>query len=129
MRLELKMAKAKATNYLRQLSFASMIRDSAWADGLHLGFETFKTWMKDPARKIDLNMVHIKDIPCTSKTIHRLTSLGREEMPNAPGINKFNYDPHVEEATKDSEAREASTEGVETTPAVKDPPVNPQGEN
>jgi hypothetical protein len=52
-------------------------------------------------------------------------SLGRKEMPDAPGINKFNYDPHVEEAAEDSEAREVSIEGVETTPVVKDPPVNP----
>jgi hypothetical protein len=43
MRLQLKEAKVKAANYLRQLSFASMIRDFTWTDGLHLGFETFKT--------------------------------------------------------------------------------------
>jgi hypothetical protein len=31
MRLELKEAKAKAADYLHQLSFASRVRDSAWA--------------------------------------------------------------------------------------------------
>jgi hypothetical protein len=36
MRLELKEAKVKAVDYLHQLSFASRVRDSAWADGLHL---------------------------------------------------------------------------------------------
>jgi hypothetical protein len=54
MRLELKEAKAKAADYLHQLSFASRVRDSAWADGLHLGFETFRTWWRDPARKMNL---------------------------------------------------------------------------
>jgi chromosome segregation ATPase len=43
MKLELKEARAKAADYLHQLSFASRVRDSAWADGLHLGFETFRT--------------------------------------------------------------------------------------
>jgi chromosome segregation ATPase len=66
-RLQLKEAKAKAANYLRQLSFTSMIKDSTWADRLHLGFETFKAWLKDPTRKINLDMVHIEDIPCTKQ--------------------------------------------------------------
>ena len=49
MRLQLKEAKAKAVNCLCQLSFISMIRGSTWADGLHLGFKTYRTWLKDPA--------------------------------------------------------------------------------
>jgi chromosome segregation ATPase len=69
MRLELKEAKAKAADYLRQLSFASRVRDSAWADGINLGFETFRTWWRDPARKMDLNSVNIEDIPMTSRAI------------------------------------------------------------
>jgi vacuolar-type H+-ATPase subunit I/STV1 len=87
MRLELKEAKAKATDYLHQLSFALRVRDSAWADGLHLGFETFRTWWKDPAWKMDLNSVNIEDIPMTSGAIRQLISLGREEMPDAVGID------------------------------------------
>ena len=43
MALELKEVKAKADDYIHQLSFASRVRDVAWADGLHLGFETFRT--------------------------------------------------------------------------------------
>jgi chromosome segregation ATPase len=69
MRLELKEAKAKAVDYLHQLSFASRVRDSTWADGLHLRFETFRTWWRDPARKMDLNSVNIEDIPMTSGAI------------------------------------------------------------
>jgi hypothetical protein len=69
MRLELKEAKAKATKYLHHLSFASRVQDLAWADGIHLSFETFKTWWKDPAWKMDLNSVNIKDIPMTSGAI------------------------------------------------------------
>ena len=56
-RLQLKEVKAKAANYLRQLSFASRVRDSARADGLQLGFGTFRTWWKDPTWKMDLNLV------------------------------------------------------------------------
>ena len=67
--LELKEVKAKAADYLHQLSFTSRVRDSAWADGLHLGFETFRSWWKDPSRKVDLDKLHVKDIPCTSETM------------------------------------------------------------
>jgi chromosome segregation ATPase len=80
MRLELKEARAKAADYLHQLSFTSRVRDSAWADGLHLGFETFRTWWRDPARKMDLNSVNIEDIPMMKEAIRQLISLGREEM-------------------------------------------------
>ena len=74
--LELKEAQAKAANYLHQLSFASRVRDVTWADGLHLGFKTFKTWWKDSSWKMDLNLVQIEDVPCKSDAIRRLTSLG-----------------------------------------------------
>jgi hypothetical protein len=67
------------------LSFASRLRDAAWADGIHLRFETFKTWWKDPAQRVDLNSMNIKDILCTNEAIRHLLSLGREEMPNAAG--------------------------------------------
>ena len=93
MSLELKEAKAKANNYLHQLSFASRVRDAAWADGLHLGFETFRTWWKDPSRKVDLDKMHVEDVPCTSETMRWLTSLCREEMPDAASIAVFGYHP------------------------------------
>jgi hypothetical protein len=105
MRLELKDAKAKATDCLHQLSFASRVRDSAWADGLRLEFETFRTWWKDLAQKMDLNLVNIEDVPMTSGAIQQLISLGREEMPDAAGIDRFNYLPKV--IPKGGEAREA----------------------
>jgi chromosome segregation ATPase len=47
----LRKAQAKTADYLRQLSFASRVRDAAWADGIHLGFETFRAWWRDPARE------------------------------------------------------------------------------
>jgi chromosome segregation ATPase len=74
----LKKAEAKAANYLHQLSFASRVRDAAWADGMYLGFETFRTWWKDPAQRVDLNSVNIEDIPCTSEAIRCLLSFGAE---------------------------------------------------
>jgi hypothetical protein len=69
MMLELKKAKEKVADYLHQLSFASRVRDSAWADGLHLRFKTFRTWWRDPFLKMDLNSVNIEDIPMTSGAI------------------------------------------------------------
>jgi hypothetical protein len=72
-------------------------------------------------------MVHIEDIPCMNETIRRLTSMGREEMPDAPGIDRFNYDPDVEEVAEDAEAVESPTEDAEAITAVQDPSVDPQG--
>jgi hypothetical protein len=37
--------------------------------------------------------VNIEDIPCTGEANRRLTSLGREKMPDAPGIAEFDYYP------------------------------------
>jgi chromosome segregation ATPase len=71
----LRKAESRAANYLHQLSFASRVRDAAWADGIHLGFETFRTWWRDPAQRLDLNSVNIEDIPCTSEAIRCLVSL------------------------------------------------------
>jgi hypothetical protein len=129
-KLQLKKAKAKVADYLYQLSFASRVQDSAWADGLHLIFKTFRTWWKDPARKMDLNLVHIEDIPCIGEAIRRLTSLGQEEMPDAAGITEFDYHPRSgdsEVVPEGGEAREAF-EDVEATPTTQDPHVAPEGE-
>jgi hypothetical protein len=110
----LKKAEAKAVDYLHQLSFASRVRDATWADGLYLGFETFRTWWKDPAQRIDFNSVNIEDIPCTSEAIRRLLSFGVEEMPDATGINEFDYQPPAPatKAAGSGAAREVS-EAVE----------------
>jgi predicted nucleic acid-binding Zn-ribbon protein len=91
--LELRESQTKAANYLHQLSFTSRVRDAAWANGIHLRFETFRTWWRDPAQRVDLNSVNIEDILCTNEAIHRLLSLGREEMPDAAGIAEFDYRP------------------------------------
>jgi predicted nucleic acid-binding Zn-ribbon protein len=122
MRLELKEVKAKATDYLHQLSFASRVRDSAWADGLHLGFETFRAWWRDPAQKMDLNSVNIEDIHMTKEAIRQLISLGREEMPDAVGIDRFAYRSGV--APEGGEA-EKEHDGAEEPPPAQDPPVKP----
>jgi DNA repair exonuclease SbcCD ATPase subunit len=120
MRLELKEAKAKAADYLHQLSFTSRVRDSAWADGLHLRFETFRTWWRDPARKMDLNSVNIEDIPMTKEAIRQLISLGREEMPDAVGIDRFAY--HPEAASEGGEAEKEHDDAENPLPA-EDPPI------
>ena len=46
----------------------------------------FRTWWNDPSRTVDLDKMHVEDVPCTSETMRRLTSLGGEEMPDAAGI-------------------------------------------
>ena len=48
-------------------------------------------------------------------------------MPDVAGISDFNYYPRAEDATKDTKAREASSEDAEATPVVKDsnPTVDP----
>jgi hypothetical protein len=123
MRLQLKEAKAKAADYLHQLSFALEVRDAAWADEIHLEFEAFQTWWRDHARKVDLNQINIKDIPCTNEAIQRLTSLGGKEMIDAAGITDFDYHPPASESevvSEGGEAREAS-EDAEATPAAQDP--------
>jgi hypothetical protein len=77
---------------------------------------------------MDLNSVNIKDILCTSEAIKWLTSLGREEMPDAVGISDFNYNPkadHYEAAPKGGKANEASTKDAEATLAAQDPLVDP----
>jgi hypothetical protein len=122
LRLELKEAKAKVADYLRQLSFASRVRDSAWADGIHLSFETFRTWWKDPARKMDLNLVNIEDIPMTSAAIRQLISLGQEEMPDAVGIDRFDYKP--ETVSKGGEAEKEPKDAM-NYPLAQDPPIDP----
>jgi hypothetical protein len=121
--LELNEARAKASDYFHQLSFASTVRDAAWADGIHLRFETFWTWWRDPARKMDLNQINIKDIPCTNEVIWRLTTLGREEMPDAMGFTDLDYHPPTpkpEAVPEGREAREASGDG-EAALVVQDP--------
>jgi hypothetical protein len=122
MKLELKEVKAKVAGYLHQLSFASRVRDSAWADGLHLGFETFRTWWRDPAMKMDLNSVNIEDIPMTMEAIRQLISLGREEMPDAARIDRFDYRP---EADPEGGEAEKESDDAEKLPPVQDPPLEP----
>ena len=81
---------------------------------------------------MNLNLMNIEDMPCTSETIRRLTSLGREEMPDAMEIDEFDYKPegdHSEVALEGGEAEEASIKDAEATLAVRDPPVDFQGGN
>jgi hypothetical protein len=120
----LRKAEEKAADYLRQLSFASRVRDAAWADGMYLGFETFRTWWKDPAQRIDLNSVNIEDIPCTGEAIRRLLSFGADEMPDAAGIHEFNYQPPVAEAEDEAEA--ADSEAVREVSAAAEAGAGPE---
>ena len=121
--LELKDIRAKADDYLHQLSFASRVQDVAWVDGLYLGFEIFRTWWKDPSRKIDLEKLKVEDVLCTNETMRRLTSLGREEMPDAAGIAVFDYHPSAEdsEATLEGAHTREVVEDTEATPTTQDP--------
>ena len=127
--LELKDAKAKADDYLHQLSFSLRVRDADWVNGLHLRFETFRTWWKDPSRKVDLDRLHVEDIPCTSETLRRLTNLDREEMPDAAGIAVFDYHPPVEDfkATLEGAPNKEAVEDDGAAPIAQDPLLFPWG--
>ena len=100
------------------------MQDATWANGLYLGFETFRTWGKDPSRKIDLDKLKVKDVPCTNETMRRLTSLNREEeMPDVAGIAVFDYHPPAEDseaALEGAQTREV-VEDAEATPTARDP--------
>ena len=126
-KLQLNEAKAKVADYPHQLSLSSRVQDSAWADGLHLEFKTFRTWWKDPARKMDLNLIQIKDIPCTGKAIWWLTSLAQEEMLDTAGIAEFDYHPQANDSKAASEGGEAKEafEDDEATPTAQDPLLLP----
>jgi hypothetical protein len=78
---------------------------------------------------LDLNLVNIEDISCTSEAIRHLVSLGVEEMPNVAGITEFDYRPPAlgpETVGDYREAREAS-ETAEASPVLQDPPDDPEG--
>jgi hypothetical protein len=58
----------------------------------------------------------------TSGAIRQLISLGREEMPDAVGIDWFDYKP--EAALKGGEAKK-KPEDATNSPLAQDPPVDP----
>jgi hypothetical protein len=67
--------------------------------------------------------MNIEDISCTNEAIHRLISLGQEEMPDAAGIADFDYRPSTpkfEAAAEGKEVREASRD-AKAAPVVQDP--------
>jgi hypothetical protein len=71
--------------------------------------------------------VNIEDIPCTNEAIQRLLSFGAEEMPDAAGINEFDYRPPAPrpEDADSGGAREVSGT-AEAAPATQDPPDDPK---
>jgi hypothetical protein len=71
---------------------------------------------------MDLNSINIEDIPMTSGAIRQLVSLGREEMPDAVGIDRFNYRP---EAAPEGEEAKKRPEDAKGSPLAQDPPVDP----
>jgi hypothetical protein len=71
---------------------------------------------------MDLNLVNIEDIPMTSGVIRQLISLGREEIPDAVGIDKFDYRP---EAAPKAGETEKKPEDVAKSPPAQNPPVDP----
>ena len=133
-RAQLKKAKAQAANYLRQLSFASWVWNSVFADELILGFETFRTWAKDPTHSINLDEVNIEDILSSDAAMSQLTNLGQEQMPDTVGMKDFTYDPFAKKmnqgskGTKTIPGKEKTSEAVSigSTPAETSPVVDPK---
>jgi hypothetical protein len=130
-----------AANYLKQMSYALNIQDTAWADGIVLGFKTFHSWWNDPARTVDLNEVVIVNIPYSDEALEQIKSLGQEEMLDAawikefnyhqvglPGDSEFNFIEAFVEATPAETARVKDTL-IEAIPNKTIPAVNPEGKN
>jgi hypothetical protein len=67
---------------------------------------------------MDLNSVNIEYIPMTSGAIRQLIGLGREEMPDALGIDRFDYRPEV--APEGGETEKKPEDGT-TSPLAQDP--------
>jgi hypothetical protein len=71
---------------------------------------------------MDLNSVNIEDITMTGEAIRQLISLGHEEMPDAVGIDRFDYRP---EAASEGGEAEKEPGNTEKPPPAQDPPVKP----
>jgi hypothetical protein len=69
---------------------------------------------------MDLNSVNIEDIPMTKEAIRQLISLGREEMPDTAGIDRFAY--HLKMAAEGGEVEKEHEDAENPLPA-QDPPV------
>ena len=71
--------------------------------------------------------MHVEDVLCTSETMRRLTSLGREEMPDAAGIVVFDYHPPTEDskATPEGAQTKEAAEDAEATSTARDPAIVP----
>jgi hypothetical protein len=69
---------------------------------------------------MDLNSVNIEDIPMTKEAIRQLISLGREEMPDAAGIDRFAYHP---EAAPEGGKAEKEHDDAENPLPAEDPPT------
>lgn len=64
--------KEKARSFYKQLSFGSWAWDSGWGIGFIVGFETFRSWSKNPSKHADLDIVKPEDIPPTKEAIKKL---------------------------------------------------------
>lgn len=77
--------KAKAAQFLKQLSFLPWFRDQSWARGYHWGFESFRTLAKNPSVfQINLSTVPVNFLPIPEQVAHELHDLGAELLPDAP---------------------------------------------
>ncbi|KAE8055989.1 hypothetical protein FH972_012792 [Carpinus fangiana] len=79
--LQLREAKGKAQNYLKQLSFASWVRDISWTRGITLGFETFQASALDPTCDLDFEAVKPKEIVPSNEAMDEIGNLGHDFMP------------------------------------------------
>lgn len=72
--------KEKARSFYKQLSFGSWAWDSGWGIGFIVGFETFRSWSKNPSKHADLDIVKPEDIPPTKEAIKKIAIVRQEQM-------------------------------------------------
>lgn len=77
--------KAKATRYLKELSFVPWLRDLVWARGFYWGFENYRHLTINQDRyNIDPTTVNFDFRKLPSRAIDELADIGKNLLPNAP---------------------------------------------
>jgi hypothetical protein len=81
--------RALSHRYFQQLCCMARVRDGAWALGYCWGFSTLRHLYLHPRPDVDLETVDPRRLTVSASAIQALIELGREEMPDAPGLSEF----------------------------------------
>jgi hypothetical protein len=81
--------RAMSQHYFQQLCCMARVRDDAWALGYCWGFSTFRHLYLHPSPNVDLETVSPRGLTVCATAIQELIELGKEEMPDAPGLSEL----------------------------------------